>query len=265
MLCALIFSAIASQAASAGQTAFTCVEGSPAEFVTEHCVSSDTGTKKFHHVAFSGETHVKLSNAKTNASTTGSSNLIFKETIAATTVEFETTGAIEGLGSLKNEEVGGEMRSTATTNANGLVLNGVIVKSPAGKGCKIFEDTASGTKGTEGVVKTKPLTVRTIVTGTTHEVVFEPVTPSILDSFFIECERGKGVPEQLEGTWEGTGTFKCPTHGVTIECSHSAITTQGTLKEKGAKAGLEGKLTMTAGKLPESEPTHPIAVTTTTP
>jgi hypothetical protein len=276
MLCALAFSAIGAQAASAGQTAFTCVStAATKDFAKAHCVPGETGTA-FGHVAFTKDTHAKLSNANTNAETNGPTNGILKETIAATNLELESTGVVEGLGTLKNELVEiekekFEMRATATSGANGITFNGVVVKAPAEKGCKVFEDKA-GVEGAEGVVKTNPVTGHTIVTGTTHEVIIEPVTPNVFATFFITCTPGK-VPAELEGTWTITGSIKCPTRGATINCEHGLITTQNTLKGKGAKAGLQGKATITAGETPTAKeveegknpPTNPISVTTTTP
>ena len=89
MLCALAFSAIAAQGASAaGQTAFTCVENAgEKDFTKAHCAPADfvgSGKGTFGHVAFTGTTHARLSNEKTNATTTGPENGILKETIAAT-------------------------------------------------------------------------------------------------------------------------------------------------------------------------------------
>ncbi len=266
MMCALVFSAIAAQAASAGQTAFTCVASAAVkDHPTDHCVPSEKGTgANFGHTAITEETHAKLSNEKTNATTNGPTNSILKETIAATNLELVATG-VEGLGTLRNEEKGGAtgMQATATSDANGITYTGVTVAAPAEKGCKVFEDKG-GVPGTEKVVKTKPVTGRTIVTGAVHEVVIEPVTPTVFATFFIEgCSAV--VPEALRGKWEITGSIKCPTNGATIVCSHGSITTQNTLKGKGSKAGLEGKATITAGKLPVGEPTNPVSVTTTTP
>jgi hypothetical protein len=261
ILCALAFSASATQgAAAAGGRLFTCVNTAPVkDFATEHCKPGQAGTA-YGHVAITEPTHLGFDNDKTNATTTGPTNSVFKETIAGTNLELESTGAIEGLGAGGNEEVGGEWRGSVETNANGLTYNGVIVKAPAGKGCKVFEDK-EGVKGTEGVVETKPVKGHTLVTETTTEVVIEPVTSSVFATFFIECEKGKGVPPELEGTWEITGSLKCPTQGAEISCGHSEITTQKTLKGKGAKAGLEGSITVSGGKVPITEPTHPMGVT----
>jgi len=266
--------AIGAQSASAGLSLFTCIKTETGEFATEHCVASDPGPKEYSHVVFTqNETHGKIHNLKTDSTTTGRTNELFKETIAGTNLELESTGNVEALGTVKNELVGGEMRGVATTNENGIVFEGVVVKAPAGKGCKVFEDTAKKEKGAEGIVKTKPVTARTTVVKDIeggveqerHSAIIEPVTAPIFATFFIECEKGKGVPEALEGTWTVEGKLTCPFHGATIICNHETVTTANTLKGKGAKGGLAGKFTITAGRLPETEPTHPLSVTTTTP
>jgi hypothetical protein len=261
VMTALWIGGVPLQAAAESPTAATCVSTAKVkEFSSAHCVPGETGTA-FGQVEINEETHAKLSNANTNATTTGPTNVILKEAIASTNLELESTGVVEGLGTLKNSEVGGEMRATATSDASGITFNGVTVKAPAEKGCKVYEDKSSGEEGAEGVIKTKPVTGHTIVTGTTHEVVIEPVTPTVFATFFITCTPGK-VPAELEGTWTITGSIKCPTHGATIACEHGAITTQNTLKGKGSKVGLAGKVTITAGKFPTTEPTNPISFTT---
>jgi hypothetical protein len=270
MLCAMVLSAISAQGASAGQTAFTCVAGTG--FSTEHCVPGQTGTS-FGHVAITETTHAKFSNEKTNATTTGPTDWTLRITIAATNFEISATG-LEGLGELKNEVVAGEMRASGETDANGLTFTGVTVTAPAGKGCKVFEDNG-GVKGAEGVVRTKPLKGRTTVVKDKeegveeerHSVIIEPQAAgsTVLATFFVECEKGKGVPEELEGHWEITGTLTSPTHGATITANHTTITEAKGLKGKGVKAGLVGKSTVTAGKFPITETTHAISVTTTTP
>ena len=272
MLCALAFSAIAAQGASAkGQTAFTCSsEAKVKEFAKEHCVPGQTGTSFGHvEIPVNEVTHATLSNEKTNAETNGRTNTVLSETIAATNLRLESTGLVDGIGTLKNEVVGTEMRAFAESNASGITFEGVVVTAPAGKGCKVFEDN-EGVKGAQGVVKTKPVMGNTTVVKDKqegveeerHSVIIEPKAGAVFATFFIECEKGKGVPEELEGTWEITGTITCPTHGATITCNHNTVTEQNTLKGKGKKAGLEGKATIIAGKEPITEPTHPISVTT---
>jgi hypothetical protein len=268
-LCVLAFSAFPALSAAAGQTAFTCVSTAPTKpFRTEHCVPGESGTA-FGHVEITEKTHAKFSNAKTNAETNGPTNWVFKETIAATNFELESTGVVEGLGSINNELVGGVMQASGETDGNGIVFNGVVVKAPAGKGC-VVRDFAGGPLG---VVTTEPLEGHTTVvtdkengTGVAeerHSVFIEPVAGAVLATFWIEC--AMPVPAALLGNWEITGTLTCPTHGATISCNHNTITEANTLKGKGARAGLQGKTTVTAGKFPTSEPTNPVSVTTTTP
>lgn len=274
MLCAMAFSAIAAQGAWAGQTSFTCVEvPSGGSFSSEHCVEGETGTTWAHVVITPGEvTHAKLSNAKTDATTTGPENTVLKETIAATNLELESTGVVEGLGTLENKEVAGEMTAYAESDANGITFHGVKVIAPANKGCVVRESSG----GTLETVKTKPVKGHTIVRtdkengeGTAaerHSVIIEPVTGETFATFFIECTGN--VPLALKGNWEINGKLRCPTHGATIVCNHQTVTEtepEGGLIGKGATAGLKGKATITAGKLPVTEPTHPISVTTTTP
>jgi hypothetical protein len=264
ILCAFALSAIAAQGASAkGLRTFTCVSTAPVkDFSTEHCVPGQTGTS-FGHESFTEDTPATSTNAKTDATTTGRTNWVLKETIAATNLELESTGAVESLGEARNEEVGGEWRAIYETDENGTTINGVVVKAPAGKGCKVFEDN-EGTKGAEGVIKTKPLkTDATIVIEAgqeVHSAVVEPKAPgSPFATFFVECEPGK-VPAELEGTWQLTGKITCPLKGATTVCEHNTITSANTLKGKGAKAGLSGKTTKAGGKTPAV--THPLSVTT---
>jgi len=275
MLCAMAFSAVVAQGASAaGQTAFTCASGGGAkDFSKAHCAPADAvtpGTGSFGHVAITEETHARLSNEKTNSTTTGPTNGTLRETIAGVELELESTGVVEGRGILRNEEVGGVMQAYAESNESALTFNGVIVKKPAGKGCIVREKNA----GAEGVVKTRPVKGHTTVVTDKengegaaeerHSVIIEPTTGTVFASFWIECS-DPSVPIALQENWEITGKVTCPTNGATINCNHNTITEANTLKGKGTKAGLQGKATITAGKFPESEPTNPISVTTTTP
>ena len=271
ILSAVAFSAIAAETALAGQTAFTCVStASILEFKTNHCVPGETGTA-FGHVSFTEETHAKFSNERTDEKTEKATATTLKQEISATKVEIKAAGAIEGLGALRNEELDSEMRASAESNTSGIAYNGVKVEAPAGKGCKVFEDKG-GVKGAEGIIKTQPVKGHTTATGAVDEVVIEPVTSELFATFFLECTPGLGVPEAIEGTWEVSGSLKCPSHGATIACVHQEITGQKTLqvavanaKHPVVKAGLEGKMTITAGRQPPTEPTSPVSSTTTAP
>jgi len=273
---AVAMAAQTATASAAGLTAFTCVEGLPAVFNTDHCVPGETSSPAFRHVAITEETHARLSNAKTNVATSGPTNMIFKETIAGVNLELEAQGTIEGLGTLKNEEVGGVMQASAESAS--IVLDPVIVKAPAEKGCNVFSDDFDLTKkefveGLKNVIFTEPLKGHTTVVtdkengeGTAeerHSVIIEPVEGTVFATFWIDCTGN--VPPALQGTWAVIGKITCPTHGATFSCNHTTITEANTLRGKGTKAGLQGKATATAGKFPTTEPTNPVSVTTTTP
>jgi predicted RNA-binding Zn-ribbon protein involved in translation (DUF1610 family) len=239
MLCALALSAIATQGAAAttkGTTAFTCKEGgSGLQWTDAHCRTRGLGP--FGHVAIPENTTTKLkgSNAKTNSDTSGPTSWILKQTVAGVPLESEAT-TIDSEGSVTNKkDPSGEHYVEGSFS---LIFTAVTVKAPAGKGCKVFTDTSEKTKGAEGVVDWN---MKFTTTGQGDFLKFEPAEGAAFAKFWIECTT---KVEALEGTWEITGSFKCPNSGATVECSHADITTQNTLKGKGTKAGLEGKLTL---------------------
>jgi hypothetical protein len=257
MLCALVFSAFAAQSASAvtkGTTAYTCVKGA-GNFLTEHCVVGETGGT-YGHVEIPKDTTTEItgSNSKSNGTTTGPESARLKETIGGVETE------------LVSEEVSGSGWMTNAQAANGehfahgegtITYSKVKVTKPAGKGCEVFADNG-GTKGEKEMVTTNALKA------TTKEqemfVKFEPAAGAVFATFFIECTTKVAA---LEGTWEITGSLKCPTNGATIKCDHNEITTQNTLKGKGNKAGLAGPLTLIGKDGPKGDVTYnPLSVTT---
>jgi hypothetical protein len=246
MLCALAFSAIAAQSASAvtkGTTAFTCKEVATGtgHFKKAHCKPEDAGTgatSNWDHVAIEKDTTTELrgGNAKTNKETNGPEPTFLKETIAGVPLELESTTTV-GIGTMFNrvDAVTGEHY---VEGEGEIIYENVTVKAPAGKGCKVYTDTQPGkTKGAEKIVDTK---VKATTKGQGDFLKFEPQAGAFA-TFFIECTT---KVEGLEGTWEITGSIKCPTDGATVVCTHTETTTQNTLKGKGSKAGLEGKLTI---------------------
>jgi hypothetical protein len=238
MLCVLAFSAIAAQSAAAvtkGTTAFTCKAGA-GTFKTEHCVPGETGGS-FGHVAIASftETRLRISNEKTNGGTNGSTSVKIKETVAGVPVELSAS-EVTGFGSLENRTAASgehfvELRPS-------LEFNGVTVTKPAGKGCQVFEDIAKG-EGLLGVIRSEFLGGTT--EGQGDSIKLRPFAGTAFATFFITCTT---KVEALEGTWELTGSFNCPTNGATIVCNHNEVTAQNTLKGKGAKAGFEGTLTL---------------------
>jgi hypothetical protein len=234
MLCALAFSAIPAQsatAASKGTTAFTCKAGA-GTFKTEHCVPSEPTGGTFGHVAIAQDTTtvIKASNTKTNAATNGLSQTALKAMIAGAPLESTAEVGLHGAGTLTNKKDA----STGEHYFEGestLFFEGMGVTAPAGKGCEVYTDKL---KAVKGVIDGK---VKMTSKGQGDFVKFESAGAGPIMTYFIECSTK--VPA-IEGTWELTGSFKCPTNGATIVCSHTTTTEQNTLK--GKKMGLEVKM-----------------------
>jgi hypothetical protein len=259
MLCALAFSAIAAQGTAAvtkGTTAFTCKEGGSG-FSTAHCAPGQTGTA-FGHVAVAENTNTstKVTNVNTNSETSGAEPAILKQTIAGVPLELKSTEVTsEGTMENKKDPITGEhfVEAKGTT-----MYKGVTVAAPAGKGCEVFTDTAEKTKGAAGVIDAS---IKATTTGQGDFGKLEPASAgAAFATFWIECTTK--VPA-LEGTWEITGSVKCPTNGATAVCKHTETTEQNTLKGKGSKAGIELKTTFTS-KDPNlvNDSYRPLSVTT---
>jgi hypothetical protein len=258
MLCALVFSAFAAQSASAaskGTTAFTCVKGQ-GTLKGEHCLTTGNAAEEYGHVeiAENAPTEIIGTNGKTSGETSAAGLTRLKETIGGVELELTATG-VSGTGTMENKKDG----TTGEHYAEGsgtIVYSGVEVAKPAGKGCKVFTDNA-GVAGTEGIVDTNALKATT--KGQGDFLKFEPGSGTTFATFFVSgCS--PSVPA-IEGTWEITGSLKCPVTGATTVCSHSEITTQNTLKGKGNKAGLEGALTI-SGRTGGSGAYTPLSATT---
>jgi hypothetical protein len=262
MLCALAFSAFAAQgaaAASNGTTAFTCVKGGgKVDLKGEHCLTTGPLSNEYGHVEVPPgvATEINITNKKTGAEEP--STQILKETIGGIETELRATG-LTGIGTQTNSKdaTTGEHFISGTAF---LEYTGVTVAKPAGKGCKVFTDNpVTKVKGAEGVIDAHlDLTTK----GQEDSIKFTPAASTAgapFASFFIEgCS--PAVPA-IEGTWEVVGSATCKPTGATIVCSHSEITTQNTLKGKGAKAGFEGSVTI-KGRANEGEPFTPLSNTT---
>jgi hypothetical protein len=260
MLCALALSAFAAQSASAttkGTTAFTCVKtGAGGTFTREHCAAADAGSGNYSHVAVAQNTTTEViaTNQKTNSETTASTPVKLKATIAGVTLELQATGW-EGSGWIENKK--DENGEHYVEDGGTVTFSGVIVTIPTGKGCKVWKDE-EGVKGAEGVIKTNPLRVTSTEQG--EDLKFEGVEGGLFATFFLECTTK--VPA-CEGTISITGSLKASPNGATVAFDHNKITEQNTLKIKGSKAGLEGKVTIRGrdGKAGDTEYT-PISITT---
>jgi hypothetical protein len=188
-------------------------------------------------------TTTTISNAKTNGTTTGSEPSILKATIAGVETEL-VASVVTGSATLENKKdpVSGEHWVSSTPR---LVYSSVEVAKPAGKGCKVFKDEG-GVKGSEGVIETTALSA-TSKEQVSHLIKLAPAAGTAFATFFVECTTKVAA---LEGTWEVTGSVLCPAEGAVVLCSHAETTAQGTLKAKGNKAGLAGRLTI-EGKDPD--------------
>jgi hypothetical protein len=236
MLCVFVFGALEAQGASAANTTAYICEDNIDVLKGAHCLKTGSGSPH-GHLGFSesaGNTEVTGTNANTASETTAARPSILKETIAGTELELSAT-TVSATGTLINRESGGEFW---TEESGTITYSGVTVSKPAGKGCKVFTDvTATKTKGTEGVIDAN---VKATTKGQEDFVKFEPAAGTAFATFFVECTT---KVEALEGTWEITGSVKCPTSGATVICSHTETTTQNTLKGKGSKAGLDAAVT----------------------
>jgi hypothetical protein len=268
MLCALAFSAFAAQGATAatkGTTAVTCknVGANNGKFTKEHCRPVvDVGTGSYEHVPFAANTTTELigTNEKTKNNTTEAEPSILKETIGGVELELKAP-KVSGSGTMENKlDASGEHYAEGSGT---IVYSEVEVTKPAGKGCEVFTDeenpVGSGkfVEGAKGVIDAK---VKATTKGQGDFVKFEPQGTAFA-TFWVTCTINP-VPA-LEGTWEITGSIKCPTDGATILCKHTETTTQNTLKGKGNKAGLEGALTLLGrDPVPPDTVYTPLSVTT---
>ncbi|HEX6665500.1 MAG TPA: hypothetical protein VF081_02765 [Solirubrobacterales bacterium] len=268
MLCALLVSAFAAQSASAtivisGTTAFTCVNGGGAKNLRgEHCLTTGSAAQTFGHVAIAENTKTELTgtNAKTANETKEAAIGTLKVTIAGVPLELSATG-VSASGSIQNTKTLFGLEHYIDGKGT-ITFTGVTVKAPAGRGCKVFTDVeATKTKGEQGVVHTRELTVST--EGRGDHLNLEPVDGGLksLVNFFVECEAGKQIPA-IEGTWECLGNVEGVPNGATTGFTHTATTEQNTLKCKGTKSGLEGQLTLSARETGSTGAFTPLSATT---
>lgn len=139
LLCALVFSAFASQSAFAEIPETTAFECSPSavtkDFSDAHCDSTAAPPSNFGHKPLVGATEFSTTNEKTKTSTTASTSATLTGEVALTKTEITCT-KVTGTGSLTNEEpAAGQMRAkgTATTEFSGCTVAKpakCIVKEP---------------------------------------------------------------------------------------------------------------------------------------
>jgi hypothetical protein len=253
MLCALAFSAIAAQGASAskGTTAFTCKEKKEkggAGFSKAHCKPGDAvgSGASFEHVAVAPGTATEISgtNKNTGSNTNEATQVQLRAPSAGIDYEL-SVGVVEGVGSVTNAttETGEHYVHGVAT----ITFKEVTVTKPSGKGCVV--------KG--GIITTNELKATT--QGQGDFLKFEPNAGEVLTSYTIEGCSTTGV----NGVYEVKGSIKCPVEGATVTCTHSDTTTQGTLSDRGQKAGVAGTMTLSAKELAAGDEAFtPLSVTT---
>jgi len=267
MLCALLVSAFAAQGASAvtkGTTAHTCVNApgtyTPGtnKFEDAHCTKVNNSTGPFGHVEISAgkTTHAILTNTNTSADTKSAEPGFLKATVATIPIKLESTEIHSTKGWLENRtEPNGEHYAIG----EGVIhFKGVTVKEPAN--CKVVQGAKTGE------VETTQLVAHTKGQEENMFLKFEPKAGVATAFAEFEIANNGGVCAAAQKV-KIVGSVKCRPNGATCIFTHEDGTTQGTLRfgsAAGPKAGLEGKITITAGegKEEEGKTTNPIAATT---
>jgi hypothetical protein len=262
MLCALVFSAVAAQGAQAateGTTAFTCINTGTGTLWGEHCLGSNPGhgeTQGWKHVVSpQGEvTHATLTNEKTGLGTVGAVSPELTVTVGGVMVKLVAT-EVHGTGHLHNV-LSGEEHSVVGSGT--ITFSHVTVAEP--EHCKVEGVTAPG--GAE-MVTTTALTATTAGQG--MGLKFSPETGESLTELTIANNGGTCAAAQANVNIVGTVKGVPDNPGATTTFNAETMITEGTLHfggKHGPAAGLGGKITITAGKEPITEPTHPISATT---
>lgn len=241
------FSAASASAATSGTTAFTCVKDEKGSFFGEHCLTTGGGTVKYKHVAIKQDqkTTGTATNANTTEETKAARKSILKGVISGVVTEIQCP-EVHGEGTFENKLSGEEHFATAEGR---LHYTGCVVTAPAGKGCIV---KAEG--GVEGTITTENLL------GTTTKEMSAEIKPKEGTTFTTIRIEGCSVGA-LNNTFPVQGSLVAQINGATLTSTHAEITTQGTLKFAGQKAGLDGALTLKAHS-EAGEETHPLTATT---
>lgn len=244
MLCALAFSAFAAPSASAatkGTTAFTCkkkpVKGG-AGFSKEHCRTVDavSSEAEFEHKEITEETTTEITGG--NTTTNNEKEVALLKSTQAGIAEELSANIVE-----KDPETSAWMknRKDPTTGEHyiegegNLTYTEVFVTKPAGNECKVFGKAAEQTPNS---ITTERLLATT--KGQGDAIKFTPAAGTVFAKFFIAgCKTAA-----LNGEYKVEGSLVAEVDGATIRTLESNITTQGNLKLRGQKAGLEGVLTI---------------------
>jgi hypothetical protein len=249
VLCALALSAIAASGASAGTTAFTCVETEKGkgEFVNEHCSATSPGEKNWKHVPITESTGLTLNTIGTPPKLTGK--------LFGVEVELTSTGTKCVNCMAENKEVGGVMEVTGTGGQ--ITFEKVKVVGMETK-CVVVD--AAEPAESEAVI-TKPLK---FTTTSSSGATLEPETGTLFAEFEIKARTGQTC--NVQGLVKVTGTAPATLSGSTLTVKIEKKSEL--LKANGEKASLTGEGTVLGGKTEtptEVKNHHPVALTPTTP
>jgi hypothetical protein len=223
---AFVLSAFTAANASAEQMASACDSGTgaPFEYADAHCVTPQE-PGKFHARTYEVGKKISITatNSKTASETTTAQHAILAGNLAGVATEL-TCSEVSGTGSLTN--------AAASVSGTGtLTYSGCSVLKPAGKECKVKE----------GMVTTEELAATTVGQAA-NKLKFEQIGTKFANVIIEGCTVGS-----LNNTFPVTGSLVADTSGATTTTTEAGITTQGTLKFGGNKAGLEGAITISDG------------------
>jgi hypothetical protein len=248
MLCALLVSAFAAQAASAvGTTAYTCTNtGTPTganRFSEAHCKTVSNPSGAFFHVAIPAKTTTEIegSDKSLSGEHTGAK---LKATVAGSAIEL-VAKEVSGTGTMTNTETGGEMIASGEGK---IKYSGVTEKL---LGCKVV-----GIPGGEGVVETQQLFASTAGVG--DKLKFTPKEGTTFAEFKLEgCA--------VANTYKVIGSVLGVPDGATTNTVHNKVTEEKTLRLQsavGPVAGIEGTLTIRGRVTGSGSAYTPLSVTT---
>jgi len=251
LLCALVFSALATSGASAapaGTTAFTCKEsatGVGTPFTKSHCKKADeSATGKFRHVEVPQGTTTTITGG--NEKTVGEEPdpAILKSTQVGLNVEL-VSSEVHGHGTMTNKvTAGGEHY----IHGEGIITYKKVKVLPVALGCKVEKEE----------VVTKNLTATS--EGQGMKLKFQPKEGTTFATFNLSgC-----TPAELNGAYTVTGSLKTDEiDGATVKATHGPVTAENLLRVRNQKAGLEGSLTISGLDVAQGQETYtPLSATT---
>ncbi|HET7444295.1 MAG TPA: hypothetical protein VFJ57_06525 [Solirubrobacterales bacterium] len=256
MLCALApFSTPdTGTAASNGTTAFTCAKVSPEKeegtFKGMHCRSGDAGTGDYAHMAIPVDTKTTLSgtNSSTASETSAAAPTLLKSTIFGLPIEFVATG-VSANGWLMNRLAkGGEhfAEGSVTITYTGVTVMYTGGEEGAGVGCKVKN----------GSFETNPIKFTTAGQKMTPKLSSEGGEP------FANIQMEGCAYEPLNIAWPTKGSIAGSADGATLTFAHTDTTAANSFTFGGAKAGVEGSLTLSGRPSGGEEQPTPLSFTT---